>query len=532
MQIKNSVYVCGSVPLIGILFALFFYNSAAILALESSDPHWRNFQHALAQPAMIGANANHELADSTYRPLPLPDPESLDPARFELGSSLFHEGRLSSGNSIACVTCHAGALSGTDRRQVSLGVGGAPGHMNALSVFNATFNFRQFWDGRAVTLEDQALLPVETAFEMANRLDDVERFLQGSAYRQRFEAVYPDGVTVLNMANAIAHFERHAFIRLDTPFQRFLNGDESALDEQSRRGWQTFDEIGCSSCHNGINIGGNSYQQLGTLVPFYGTGQEADEHDRGVMERSGRESDRYLFRVPSLHGVATTPPYFHDGSVANLEEAVSLMARHQLGRQLPDTAIEDIAAFLRSLGGYFTSGRKATTALTNADLPVVPGTGDIPAHQQAYLDTIAALESALPRLVQEADNIIDGQVSHFDFLQFQHRELIRFARALEYPPGSLAQQDRRELQKVARQLLAEIMNMEWLIADFLRAQATINVLTALATTATDSVLIDNIPQRLAEQQAVRARTRLELEMISLAEMTMALSRLTGSESDE
>ncbi|MGM0633640.1 MAG: cytochrome-c peroxidase, partial [Pseudomonadota bacterium] len=150
----------------------------AMAASEDPDPAWRDFQHALGQPPLIGAGGDHKRADGFWRPIPAPPSGARDTEKFRLGSDLFHEGRLSSANSVACVTCHAGALSGADRRPVSVGVGGARGTKNALSVFNAVFNFRQFWDGRAVTLEDQSLEPIENPVEMAHTLEAVRETLR------------------------------------------------------------------------------------------------------------------------------------------------------------------------------------------------------------------------------------------------------------------------------------------------------------------------------------------------------------------
>lgn len=326
---------------------------------DAQDTDWHLFKHALGQPAWIGVNAGHESAGSAYRPIPAAghaaSHASASALKRDLGAALFHEGRLSSGNSIACVTCHAGALSGADRRRVSLGVGGARGTMNALSVFNAAFNFRQFWDGRAVTLEDQALIPIQDAAEMAHTLDAVLEMLRlDTHYPDSFAAIYPDGITVNNIADAIAHFQRLTFVRRDTPFQRYLRGEAGALEAQALRGKRRFEEIGCVSCHNGINLGGNSYQRLGEVVPYYGEQRQAGPEDMGVMSRTGRERDRHLFKVPGLHGVATTAPYFHDGSVATLDEAIALMGEHQLGTVLSKQDVADIAAFLRSLGDHFS----------------------------------------------------------------------------------------------------------------------------------------------------------------------------------
>lgn len=343
--------------LLSLVTAIGLLHSVSLAGSQPADPDWVEFQHALGQPGWIGVGANHDMAAGIYRPIPAHESELsiIDSRKRDLGAALFHEGRLSSGNSIACVTCHAGALSGADRRRVSTGVGGARGTMNALTVFNAAYNFRQFWDGRAVTLEDQALVPIQDDAEMAHTLEAVLAMLQADpSYPGRFAEIYPDGITVNNIADAIAHFQRRNFVRYNTPFQRYLNGMDDALDEQAQRGKQRFEEIGCVTCHNGINLGGNSYQRLGEVIPYYGGQRDAGPADMGVMTRTGQEQDRHVFKVPGLHGVATTAPYFHDGSVSTLDEAITLMAKHQLGRVLSQQDVDDIGAFLRLLGDHFS----------------------------------------------------------------------------------------------------------------------------------------------------------------------------------
>lgn len=498
-------------------------HSVMLSASQSDDPAWRNFQHALGKPALIGANADHPRANSAYRPIPAPAPQDIDADRFKLGFDLFHEGRLSSANSIACVTCHAGALSGADRRQVSVGVGGARGTMNALSVFNATFNFRQFWDGRAVTLEDQALEPIQDEVEMAHSLGAALQMLQSdSEYSEKFAAVYPDGITINNLADALAHFQRFNFIRLDTPFQRHLRGEDDALSDQERQGWQRFEEVGCVNCHNGINLGGNSYQKLGAALPYYGRDRQAGPHDIGIKGRSGRERDRHVFRVPGLHGVATTPPYFHDGSIATLDEAIEEMAEHQLGRQLSQQDVDDIAAFLRSLGGRPSGG----TSNQSAD----EASGDesrtqMVSHTEAYQAAIEAIETTANRLLPEMQRIHSGEVAHFDFLQFQHRELIRHARALHHPPSSLNGVQRNRLVSEAQQLLTEVNALEWIIADFLRAEAMTRVFSAHMDAPGDGHLAGQpgeITAGLQEQRALSRKAMNDIASVDGADLALGL----------
>jgi cytochrome c peroxidase len=473
--------------------------STSVYATEADIAVWRSFQHALSQPAWIGASAGHELAHTAYRPIPAVTASDIDAGKFRLGFLLFHEGRLSSDGRVACITCHAGPLSGVDGRRVSLGVSNARGQFNALTTFNAAYHFRQFWDGRAVTLEDQALEPIVAEHEMANTLAAAVMMLQNDAqYAARFAAVYPDGVSVDNMADAIAHFQRINFNRPDSPFLRHLAGQENQLGEQALRGWQLFDDIGCASCHNGISLGGNSYQQLGAALPFYDAHRVAQPLDEGIRARSGRDEDSHVFKVPSLHSAATTAPYFHDGSIPTLEAAITEMAEHQLGRELSEHDVDDIAAFLRALSSPFAPV-PVNVAATD-DAAVADGVDAVivrQAHLAAYAAALEAIAPAQQQLLEEMRRIHSGEVAHFDFLQFQHLELIRNARALHHPPSHL---DHDQLVAGAAALLSTVNALEWSIADFLRAQAMTQVFVTH---------LDNPEQGRLAAHLGHIRTRLE-----------------------
>jgi cytochrome c peroxidase len=452
-------------------------------AQEPSDPAWRQFQHALGAAAPIGVNASHSLAASVVRPFLPVDLQDVNPRKYLLGSDLYNERALSADNSIGCFICHAGPLSGTDGRPVSRGVAHAVGKVNALTTFNAAFNFRQFWNGRAVTLADQALLPIVTEHEIANTLEQVLATLQADVgYGEEFSALYPDGITSNNLADAIAHFERTSFAVTDTPFQRYLLGEDAALSEQELRGWQRFQAIGCSSCHNGINLGGNSYQKLGAMRPYFPTRREAGPNDAGLAERSGRAQDLYVVKVPSLHNVAMTEPYLHDGSLDSLQSVTAEMARFELGRELSEEDIGDIVAFMVALNGP-PAGLELESEITqlariqsasSADATQTPAN----AHRDAFRAAQDALAPAFTQLQAELARVESGEVAHFDFVQFQHLELIRNARALQHPPADLADSNRQCLQDGAEQLLEDVMALELPIADFLQARAMLGVLDA------------------------------------------------------
>jgi len=509
---------------------------------RSTDSVFRAFLAALGEPALIGANADHPLADTAYRPIPALRVEDLDANKMRLGFDLFHETRLSIDQSVGCNSCHSGMFGGTDGRAVSTGARSQLGNFNAPTTFNAAFNFRQFWDGRAVTLADQALGPIENELEMAHTLPAVIDLLEKDAsYPAEFAAVYPDGITVNNMADAIAYFQRVNFTRPTTPFVRHLAGEEGQLSEQALRGWERFEEVGCVTCHNGINLGGNSYQQLGSALNYFVDGRIAGPRDDGVFARSGRRSDKNVFKVPTLHGVAETAPYFHDGSVDTLESAIQKMGEHQLGRVLSQQDIDDIAAFLSSMGGRpmgmamgsmgmgrgmgmrggmsgggmsgggmsggGTSGgvmnsggmnsggmnsggmnqamhgggnesaptEQAATAPSTASAPSGPA-ADNHSHKQLYQAAISATTGAGDKILSEMQRINRAEVANFDFLQFEHLELLRNARALAFPPAELDSSTQQTLQRSAEALLAASHELEWIIADFLRAEAMSRVM--------------------------------------------------------
>lgn len=284
---------------------------------------------------------------------PLPWNLKFDSRKVALGRSLFEDARLSADDSVSCASCHSLTAAGVDGRQRSIGIHGAEGGINAPTVFNSGFNFVQFWDGRAATLEEQVDGPVNHPKEMgSNWTQVISKISQDPHYRSRFETIYPDGITVSNIKNAIATFER-SLVTPNSRFDQFLRGDTQVLSEFEVRGWQLFQDYGCSSCHQGVNLGGNMYERMGLMGDYFGDRGNPTPADEGRFNVTGREADRHYFRVPSLRNVARTAPYFHDGSVENLAEAVRVMAKYQLGRPMPEEDLRDIVAFLLSLTGEY-----------------------------------------------------------------------------------------------------------------------------------------------------------------------------------
>jgi cytochrome c peroxidase len=290
---------------------------------------------------------------ATEQPItPIPDRLDLDPRKVSLGRRLFHDKRLSRDDTVSCATCHDLKLAGGDALPVAMGIGRQLGTVNSPTVFNSAFSFSQFWDGRAATLEEQAEGPVHNPIEMDTNWDDVIRKLSRDAeYQRDFKAIWPDGIKPAHLQSAIAEFER-SLITPDSQFDRYLKGDQQALDETARKGWDLFRNLGCIACHQGINIGGNMYASLGVMGDYFADrGRPLTKSDMGRFNVTGREEDRYRFKVPTLRNVARTAPYFHDGSVLRLEQAVETMARYQLGLELGMADRDALVAFLGTLNG-------------------------------------------------------------------------------------------------------------------------------------------------------------------------------------
>lgn len=282
---------------------------------------------------------------------PVPDNLGLDPARVALGRRLFHDPALSVDGSISCASCHNLDMAGQDGLPVSVGMKGQHGSRNAPTVLNSGLLFRQFWDGRAATLEEQVSAPLTNPVEMASSWEKVIAYLKSEpSYQLAFEKNYDQPPDRLNVSHAIAIFER-SLVTPDGAFDRYLKGDDSAIDEQARSGYQYFKSYGCIGCHQGVAVGGNMYEKLGVIIPYYGTQNSPQKIDLGRFLITGVEEHKYEFKVPSLRNVTRTAPYFHNGAIATLEEAVAIMAKHQLGREIPDQHIQDIVSFLETLNG-------------------------------------------------------------------------------------------------------------------------------------------------------------------------------------
>ncbi|MEA3455397.1 MAG: cytochrome-c peroxidase [Campylobacterota bacterium] len=279
---------------------------------------------------------------------PIPEGIKVDMSKVKLGKKLFFDPILSADGTISCATCHDLQNGGDDGLKFSFGIKGQEGNINSPTVYNSVFNFRQFWDGRARDLKEQAKGPIANPVEMGHSLQGAMEVLQKSeSYSVQFEEVYSDGITQENIVDAIAEFEK-ALITPNAPFDKYLKGDEEAVGSKVKKGYQLFVSKGCIICHHGVNVGGNLYNKFGIF-------QESNSSNLGRYNVTKREEDKYHFKVPSLRNIAQTAPYMHDGRSRTLKAAVLLMSQYQLGRKMKPEEIGMIVIFLESLSGTMPS---------------------------------------------------------------------------------------------------------------------------------------------------------------------------------
>jgi len=294
-----------------------------------------------------------------YQPLATSseNPENiLSPEKVHLGKVLYFDKRLSKDGTQSCNSCHNMNTYGVDNLPVSPGDNGGNGTRNSPTVLNAVFHTTQFWDGRAKDVEEQAGMPITNPVEMAIPSEDflVERLSGIELYNEIFPKAFPEEdkpLTYKNITKAIAAFER----TLITPskFDDYLTGSTGALTLEQKKGLKTFLDVGCISCHMGSTFGGNMFQKFGVYGDYWEY-TKSTVVDDGRFEVTQNEADKYMFKVPSLRNITETHPYFHDGSVADLREAVKIMAKVNLNKDLTDVQVSDIVAFLGSLTGEVT----------------------------------------------------------------------------------------------------------------------------------------------------------------------------------
>ncbi len=330
-----------------------FYLIIFIVLLFSSAIGMWWYQSQADLKAELEALEKRKIASINEPIQPIPLHIELDEEKVSLGEQLFNEPRFSSDNSVACVNCHHLEIGGVDRLPRSIGINGKEGPINAPTVFNSGFNFRQFWDGRAATLEEQIDEPIQTEHEMHSSWPEIiSKLKEDEDYVGQFDGLYADGITSDNIKDAIATFERSLYTP-NSRFDQFLQGESNAITADERKGYETFKEYGCINCHQGMNVGGNIYQKFGVVGDYFSDRGNITEMDLGRYNVTGNELDRHVFKVPSLRNVAITPPYFHDASAQTLEQAVATMGKYQLGRPLSDEDVTLIVGFLKTLTGEY-----------------------------------------------------------------------------------------------------------------------------------------------------------------------------------
>ena len=312
-----------------------------------------------------------ERAQATFKPLPdLAEMQKVRPfteEQVKLGQQLWYENRLSKGNTVSCNSCHNLATAGVDNMPTSAGHKSQFGARNPPTALNAALLGSQFWDGRAADVEEQAGGPLLNPVEMANATEaDAAAKIAGiPEYQEKFKAAFPEdgAVSLKNITTALGAFERT--LLTPTRWDDYLKGNVSALSEQERKGVRAFMDNGCIACHNGVNLGGTMFQKFGLVDGPYWKHIDDPKHDKGRADVTKKAEDEFFFRVPGLRNVERTYPYFHNGSVWELDKAVNIMAKAQLGKTLAPEDTENIVAFLKAL-----SGNVPESARTMPELPV------------------------------------------------------------------------------------------------------------------------------------------------------------------
>ena len=305
------------------------------------------FKQLASSLMLIGAAACATQALAQYDGLyaPVAPPKSVNLGAVELGKKLYFDPRLSKSGFISCNSCHNLSMGGTDNIRTSIGDKWQQGPINSPTVLNSSLNLAQFWDGRAADLKEQAGGPIANPGEMAfSHTLAIDMLASIPAYQREFKLVFgKDKVDIDQVTMAIAEFEK-TLVTPNSRFDQYLLGNKTALSKDELAGYKLFNESGCVACHNGPNLGGNSFQKMGVVAPYKGNVE-------GRAAVTGKDADRFNYKVPTLRNVELTYPYFHDGQSNTLGEAVDVMGRLQLGKKFTKTENEQIVSFLKTLTG-------------------------------------------------------------------------------------------------------------------------------------------------------------------------------------
>lgn len=309
--------------------------------------------------------ALHTQAIALFKPISSVDFGVSNTDMVTLGKYLFFETKLSNKGNISCNSCHNLATYGVDNLATSPGDDGIQGGRNSPTVIYASLHAMQFWDGRAKDVEEQAGGPILNPVEhnLGSEAEVVARIENEELYKEWFAKVFPQEskpISFKNLTKAIGAFERT--LNPVSAFDRYLEGDKQALNKQEKKGLTAFMSTGCSTCHNGVALGGQIFQKFGLFADYW-TLTKSKNIDKGLGELTKKESDNHFFKVPSLRNIAHTQPYFHDGSVALLEEAIKHMAKAQTNLSLSTDQVDDIKAFLMALSADLPADEKKSPFL-------------------------------------------------------------------------------------------------------------------------------------------------------------------------
>ena len=342
----------GTMPLVS--YYLAHWGSSLTSAKTDIVLDWVKQHRAQFYPNTLAAD---EFKNEPVRPIP--DSVAVNADKVALGKELYHDTRLSGDGTISCASCHAIETAGVDNHKFSDGIGGQQGGINAPTSYNAVFNFVQFWDGRALTLAEQAAGPPLNPVEMGSKsFDEIAGRLAADAdFAKRFTAVYPEGLNEKTITDAIAEYEK-TLLTPNCPFDLYLKGDKNAMTAEQIEGYELFKEYKCATCHAGVNMGGLSYELMGQRADYFkdrevNAKSGLTDSDNGRWAQTKVERDRYRFKTPSLRNIALTWPYYHDGSVPTLEKATEMMAEYQVGRKMPEAEIKKVKSFLDALTGQY-----------------------------------------------------------------------------------------------------------------------------------------------------------------------------------
>jgi cytochrome c peroxidase len=311
---------------------------------------------ALTGAGTLPAAPPHTPSASLREPPVSPIPARIehDPEKASLGEALFHDARLARDGRMSCAYCHHFDKDGADGLALSPRNDGSPGQYNTPTLFNAALNPLQTWTGRHATLEGQTAGAAFNPKHFGREWPELKEVIESlSTYALRFKALYPQGLTQDSFVDALSEYQR-TLLTPDSPFDRWLRGASDAISLEAEQGWHLFRRYGCTSCHQGVNLGGNLLASLGLFATVQTLQNRFPrEADQGRITVTGRGQDQWVYRVPPLRNVAVTGPWFHDGSVTTLKEAVELMGRYQLGHELDARDTARLVSFLESLTGIW-----------------------------------------------------------------------------------------------------------------------------------------------------------------------------------